>query len=77
MLRLDMEAVDVVQTSVIGFGDDRQQPRLLHLAMPHGPHNGCVSHGADAVRVSDEDRAFEETAFVNPGRAGHLAVAVD
>src|SRR5205823_2902231 len=45
MLRLDMEAVDVVQTSVIGFGDDRQQPRLLHLAMPHGPHNGCVSHG--------------------------------
>ena len=36
-----------------------------------------VAHHADAVRVGDHHRPFEEPGFLDPGRAGHLAVAVE
>ena len=35
-----------------------------------------VAHHADAVGVGDHHRPFEEARLLDPGRAGHLAVAV-
>ena len=76
VLRLHVKAVDVVQPAVVGFGDDRQPPRLQDVATRDLPLNDRVAHDADAVRVGDRDRPLEQAALLDPGRAGHLAVAV-
>ena len=40
------------------------------------PFERRVAHDADAASASDEDRRFENAAFLHPMRAGHVAVAV-
>src|SRR6185503_1931464 len=76
VLRLDVKAVDVVEVAVVGFRDDRQQPRLRVLLALDRPLDRRVADDADAVRVGDEDRPLEKPGLFDPGRAGHLAVAV-
>jgi hypothetical protein len=36
-----------------------------------------VAHHANAVRIGDHHRTFKETGFLDPGGAGHFAVAVE
>src|SRR3989442_1088811 len=54
VLRLHVEAVDVVEKAVPRFGDDRQRPLLRRAAMIPRPFDRRVTHDADAVRVRDE-----------------------
>ena len=61
---------------VPGLGDDRQRPGLKHLSLLHRPRDRRIANNADAVGVGDEDRTFHESAFLDPRRPGHLAVAV-
>ena len=65
------------KAAVVGFGDDRQPPRLQRVLLRDLPLDDRVAHDADAVRVGDRDRTFEQPALLDPGRAGHLAVAVE
>src|SRR5262249_28447407 len=77
VLLLDVEAERVVEVAVVGFGDDRQRPVLLALDVLGQPLDGAVADGADAGGVGQHDRAFEEAGLLDPGGAGHLAVAVE
>src|SRR5271170_3912953 len=63
VLGLDVEAVDVVQESVVGFGDNRQGPGLLAVIRDF-PLDECVADDADAVGVGDHHRAEEEAGFL-------------
>ena len=79
VLRLHVKSVDVVQEPVPRLGDDRQRPpvaRCVGATLLHAPGDRRVAHDADAVRVGQEDRPFEEARLLDPGRARHLAVAV-
>ena len=76
MFRLHVKSVDVVQRAVPRLGDDRQRPRLEESQMLGGPLDRRVAHDADAMRIGDEYRTLEKARFLDPGRAGHLAVAV-
>src|SRR5262249_52520647 len=76
MLVLDMEAVAVVEPTVPGLGDHRHGPRLDKILLVHLPGNNRVADDADAMGIGDQNGAFEETGLFDPGRAGHLAVAI-
>src|SRR5438105_10199422 len=54
VFRLYMEAVDVVEKSVVRFRDDRQRPGLKQLDVLGRPPDRGIAHDADAVRVRDE-----------------------
>src|SRR5260370_426908 len=80
VLGLDVEAVDVVEPAVPGFGNDGKRPPVaggIRLAMRDAPLDDRVAHHANAVRVGDHHRSFEEAGFFDPGGAGHFAVAVE
>jgi hypothetical protein len=77
---VNVESVDVVEPAVPGFGDDGQRPPVaFHIgrAVFNLPGDDGVADDADAVRVGDHDGAVEEAGIVDPGGAGHFAVAVE
>ena len=75
---LHVKAVDVVEPAVPGFGDHRQRPLVLvHSVIAERPGDDGVAHHADAVGVGDARRALEKAGFLDPGGAGHLAIAVE
>src|SRR5271165_434310 len=79
MLGLHVEAVDVVEPTIPGFGNNRKRPPVaagVGLAMVYTPLNHRIAHDADAVRVGDHYRAFEEAGLFDPGSAGHFSVAI-
>ena len=76
MLRRHVEAVDVVQASVIRLRHDRKPPGLQHVLARDFPADDRIAHHADAVRVGDRDWSLEIAALLDPRRAGHLAIAV-
>jgi hypothetical protein len=71
-----MKAVDVVEPAVIGLRHDRQAPRL-QPGPAYLPLQDRITHHANAVRIRDRDRIFHKAAFLDPRRAGHLAIAVE
>ncbi len=75
-----VKAVDVVEVAVPGLGHDGQRPPVaarVRGACPHAPGDGGIAHDTDAVRVREQHRSLELAGFLEPGRAGHLAVAVE
>src|SRR5262249_29371132 len=74
-----MEAVDVVEPAVPGFGDDGKRPpvfvRAKSLVLDR-PANHGVANDTDAVRIGDHDWTDEKTGFFYPGSSGHFAVAI-
>jgi hypothetical protein len=76
VLGLHVEPVDVVEGAVPGLGDDRQRPGLERLLVFDRPGDCRVADDTDAVGIGDEDGAFHEAPFLDPGGPGHLAVAI-
>src|SRR6267378_8517552 len=79
VLGFDVEAVDVVQPTIPGFSDDRQRPPVtagVRLTVGNAPLNHGVANDADAVGIGDHHGALEKAGFLDPGGAGHLAVAI-
>ena len=79
ILRLNMKAIDVVKPAVPCLGDNRQTPPVAGLigrAVLNPPCNDRVARHSNAMRVCDNDRSFEKSALLNPGRASHFAVAI-
>ena len=73
----DVVTVDVVEVAVPGLGGDRQQPHLGELrVIPVHPADDAGVRDPDRVRVGDRDRALEGAGLLDPGDAGHFAVAV-
>ena len=74
----DVEAVDVVEGAVPGLGHDRERPgldavgQLLDLE-----GDECVADHAHAVGVGDRHGGVQQADLLEPGQAGHLAVAVE
>ncbi len=80
MFGLDVKAVGVVEKTVPGLGDHRQRPPVaggVGVSLGHSPRDHRVAGDADAVGVGDHHWTLEEPRLVDPGRAGHLAVAVE
>ena len=76
---LDVEAIDVVQPAIPGFGYDRQrpiEPGRIRPGARHTPLDHRVAHHPHAVGVGDHHRPFEKSRLFDPCRSGHLAVAV-
>ena len=74
-----MKSVGVVQMAVPGFGHDRERPRIAFLsaaAVFQSPGDNGIAHHAHAMRVRDHHRALEKARVLKPGRAGHLAIAI-
>ncbi len=73
-----VEAVDVVQMTVVGLADHRQRPRRHSrgTTLDLGPDERVVDD-PDAVRVGQADRPAEESRLADPLEAGQLAVAVE
>src|SRR5262249_34288555 len=78
VLGFDVEAVHVVEPEVAGFGDDGEAPGHRARVRPVRDIVGDqgVADGAHAVGVGDADRRRQQTRFLDPGDAGHLAGAV-
>ena len=80
VLGSDVETVDVVEVAVPGLGHHRQRPPVARCIRATGTHalgDHRIAHHADAVRVGQHHRAFQLAGFLEPCRAGHLAVAVE
>ena len=75
MLGLHVKALHVVQSAVGGLGHDRIPKRARRIALDHPVDHG-VPDSADAERVGDHDRGFEDPDLLDPVGAGHVAVAV-
>ena len=77
---MNVKSVDVVEPAVPGFGDNRQRPPVafhIRRAVFYFPGDDGVADDADAVRVGDHHGSVEEAGIVDPGGAGHFAVAVE
>ena len=77
VLRLDVEAVHVVQPAVGGLAHHRAGPGLKEGFVLDLPVDDGIAHDADAVGVGETDGTFQEAALLHPGGAGDLAVAVE
>ena len=77
VLRLDVQAIDVVQIAVVGLGHHRHRPPMAGLRSLDAPLDYGIAHYADAVRVGDHDRAFEKAGLLDPCGSGHFAIAIE
>ena len=76
---LNVKAINIVKPAVPCFCNYGQAPPVagrIGCAVLNPPRNDCVPRHANAVRVGDEDRPFEETTLVDPRRSCHFAVAI-
>src|SRR6266446_1143287 len=74
-----MKPICVVEPTVPRLGHERQTPPIsagVGRAALDSPRNDSVARDSNAVGVSNDNRAFEKSAFFDPMCAGHLAVAV-
>jgi hypothetical protein len=75
-------AVDIVQRTIIGFGNNRHDPEEIvslvgrGIAIHHPACGGVMSH-ANTVRIGDDDGAKEITAIRDPVRARHFTIAIE
>ena len=79
VLGLHVESVDVVQVAIISLRHDRQRPPVTRIVRPtllHPPLDYRIAHHSYTVGVGDHHRPFEEARLLDPGRSGHLTVAV-
>ena len=80
VLGLDVKTVDIVKRTVPGLGDDWNRPEVAGGVRPplaNAPLDRRLMDRADAVGVGQHDRAFQLSAFLEPGRAGHLTAAIE
>ena len=72
--RLYMEAFDIVETAVIGFGDNGPQRTIEIL---RGPLLDAGIDLANGVGVADADGAIDNAEILQIGLARHLAVTIE
>src|SRR5262249_10293014 len=79
MLFLDVKAINVVEKSVVSLGY-QWQTRISGIAFAKSsldvPFNHSVSHHSDAMGVRNQNWSAQATRLFEPGRSGHLSVAV-
>ena len=74
-----MEAVEIIDSAIPGFGHDRQCPRVVALRQLAGiaqPLDHRIAHDADTVGIGHHHGPGQQARLVNPGGAGHFTVAV-
>ena len=79
IFRLNVKAIDVIEPAVPSLGNNRQAPPVagaIGCAVLNAPRDHRIARYADAVRVCDDNRSFEETTLFDPCGAGHLAISV-
>src|SRR2546421_6687163 len=79
VLRFYMKTVRVIEPAIPGLGHKRQAPPIsasVGCAVLDSPRNHGVARDTDAVGISNNNRTFKKSAFFDPMRAGHFAVAV-
>src|SRR4029077_21226391 len=79
VFRFNVKAIDVLQPAVPRLGHQGATPgetSRVRAAVSETPGNHGVARDSDAVGVGQHDRAFQKSALLHPGSAGHLAVAI-
>src|SRR5574341_138764 len=77
MFRLDEESVDVIEPAIGCFGYQWARPALKDRTLLYLPSDNSIPHNTNAMGIRNSNRTFEEASFLQPGRACHLAVAVE
>src|SRR6202035_3840820 len=76
ILLFHMEAVDVIEFPIPGFGDHRQTEMLSVRKFSRSPLHHRIAGHSDTVSVGQQDRPFQKTRFFYPFSAGHFSVAI-
>jgi hypothetical protein len=77
VLGAHVEAVDVVEQSVVGLGDQREREPAVPAPRLDLGGDERVADDADRARVGDGDRRGHPARFAHPFEAGELAGAVE
>ena len=77
MLGFDVESVHIVEPAIGRLGDNRAGPALIDRVVLRLPVDDRIAHDADGMGVCDPDGTFQHAAFLHPGGARHLTVAVE
>ena len=75
----NVKAINVIEPTVPGFGDNRQAPPVASLIgwrLFNAPVNNGVACDADAMRVRNNDWSLKKAALFKPRCAGHFTVAI-
>ena len=75
-----MAPLHIVEKRVVAFGDDRQRHVVTDADVRilfEVPRHHAVVDASDRERVGEQYRHFHPARFVDPCRAGHLAVSVE
>src|SRR5262249_43773656 len=74
-----VEAVDVVEVTIVGFGHNRKRPVIAVLvgrSFLHAPRDYGIAHHSYAVGIRDHDWSVQESRVLEPGCPGHFSIAV-
>ena len=79
MLLRHMTALDIVQPSIVTFGDDGCERIVFYsdrrILLDH-PTYDAVGDARDIERIREGDRVFKKSGLRHPGEAGHFASTV-
>ena len=70
------ETLDIVQPAIVGLGDDGQV-KVLGSAVANSEGRNGVTDEADLIGIGYSDRRAQQALLRDPGKAGHLAVAIE
>src|SRR5205807_9441254 len=80
VFRFNVKTIDVVEPAVPSLGHHGETPGetfRVRAAVSETPGNHGVTGDSDAVGVGEHDRAFQKSALLHPGSAGHFTVAIE
>src|SRR5258708_28213446 len=77
MFGADMKSIHVIEPAVCRFCHHRAGPSLKDRALLHLPVDDRITHNTHGMSVGDSNWTLQKTAFLDPGRPRHLAVAIE
>src|SRR5262245_59368167 len=77
MFGLDEESVDVIEPTIGGLCDKWAGPALKNCVLLNLPLDDRIAHDAHRMGVGAPNRTVETASLLHPGRAGHLAIAIE
>src|SRR5258708_3338785 len=78
MFRLDVQAVDIIQTAIIRLSHDWKRPELVvWLVMGDGINHQGIAHHAYTMRISQSNWRGQRARLSEPFQPGHFAVTIE
>src|SRR6266849_6641329 len=78
MFRLDVQAIDIIQTAIIRLSHDWKRPELVvWLVMGDSINHQGIAHHAYTMRIGQSNWGGQCTRLSEPFQPGHFAVTVE